>query len=776
MLTKTRKWLLALVVAFAAVFLVACTPKVEEPKKAVPEDIIINVDAFVGSVDNYATVVGGDAMLLSVSSLTDNADLRVTWTTSDASKATVNQSGKVTGISGGTVTITASSLADGNANVKADLLITVYDSVELMENDLRVLMAAQTEIEAKIPAFIDGAVVLPQTSNNLITATYMDLDGNAFAGNKYPYSFTYDQFETIKIELAYKNEKIVFNYQLSVVEDAADNDFLAVAEAREAVAEYLAPYVAGEPKLFGDINLPKTLSELNEWFNREAPERDVEISWVSTDTNTVSNTGVFNRPNDDKSLVLEAFYIANRVTGVDRIRVNVKGYTPDEIIEEILAPLPTSLQAKNINLPTYDSKFGASIVWVSDKPEIISNNGKSNAYITEKETVTFTATIKYFGSGSKFEFEKTVTFEVEAIPAEKPVQAVALDLNNQYEELIPAHFPFGQKGRVDGNKLVLPTVVGGEGEFKDVVVTWGVEEADLFDAEWNLVKQYLRYHKVNLTFEITVGTDTVTSELPINVGIAAMENTIYAGGNHYARTTANHPTQIYDELQQLSGFDGPMGTLSSSYNTNGWTGVTFYRDVTDEVSGAVTRYQYFGARRYEVVLTADGTYTFDENGILNGGAKTAIDATGFENRQQTIVNLSGQDVKIPLQITTVAARLVNPEAAAYPATNVALSMAGIANADGGLNLKAYRTGFVTDGEGNIVIGSGDKTIQDVLFEANLALEEPLEVLPNYVNLPNGAVAYSKGDVGTASLATLFSVLGGKLGIESYEVHPANIIA
>ena len=308
-------------------------------------------------------------------------------------------------------------------------------------------------------------------------------------------------------------------------------------------------------------------------------------------------------------------------------------------------------------------------------------------------------------------------------------------------------------------------------------VTWTANEADLFDAEFNLLKQYLRYHRTTLTYSVTMGADTVTTEIDVNVGIAEKENTIYAGGNHYSRKVDHHPIQLYDELQTVSGFDGPMGSASTTYNVNGWTGTTFYRDVEDEETGDITRYQYFSARRYEVVLTPEGTYTFDENGILNGGAKTAVDGTAFENRQQTIINLSGKDVKIPLQLTKDPAFFSsNKEAVKYPATNVEKSMAGIANANGGLNLKGYRSGFVTDGQGNIVIGSGAKTIQEVLYEANLALEEPLETLPNYVNLPNGAIAYSKGDVGNATLAAIFAVQGGKIGIESYNVHPTNIIA
>lgn len=57
------------------------------------------------------------------------ANLAVTWTTSDATKATVNSAGVVSGISAGAVTITATSVADGTKTATCAITVILVVTV-----------------------------------------------------------------------------------------------------------------------------------------------------------------------------------------------------------------------------------------------------------------------------------------------------------------------------------------------------------------------------------------------------------------------------------------------------------------------------------------------------------------------------------------------------------------------------------------------------------------------------------------------------------------------
>lgn len=84
------------------------------------------------SITNGATasVEAGKQVALTASVLPATADPRVTWSTSDATKATVSEDGKVTGVAEGTVTITATTVGKDStgATKTATIEITVTKS------------------------------------------------------------------------------------------------------------------------------------------------------------------------------------------------------------------------------------------------------------------------------------------------------------------------------------------------------------------------------------------------------------------------------------------------------------------------------------------------------------------------------------------------------------------------------------------------------------------------------------------------------------------------
>ena len=91
--------------------------KVPAPKKN-PESI-----SFAES--SYEVTVGETTTIIASFSPDGVTETGLSWTSSDNTKATVSSSGVVTGVAEGTVTITATSTADGCSNVKKTVQVTV---------------------------------------------------------------------------------------------------------------------------------------------------------------------------------------------------------------------------------------------------------------------------------------------------------------------------------------------------------------------------------------------------------------------------------------------------------------------------------------------------------------------------------------------------------------------------------------------------------------------------------------------------------------------------
>ncbi len=91
-------------------------------------DVTAHYDAVESvSLTGDASVETGASKTLTASVLPATADQGLTWSSSDESKATVNSSGKVTGVAEGSVIITATSTADSTK--KAEFAMTVVKGV-----------------------------------------------------------------------------------------------------------------------------------------------------------------------------------------------------------------------------------------------------------------------------------------------------------------------------------------------------------------------------------------------------------------------------------------------------------------------------------------------------------------------------------------------------------------------------------------------------------------------------------------------------------------------
>lgn len=102
----------------AGKYLVAYITKVEAAEMDPVESVSITNGAT-------ASVASGKSLQLTASVLPATADPRVTWTTSDAAKATVSETGEVTGVAEGTAVIKATTIGKDSTGAAKEASITI---------------------------------------------------------------------------------------------------------------------------------------------------------------------------------------------------------------------------------------------------------------------------------------------------------------------------------------------------------------------------------------------------------------------------------------------------------------------------------------------------------------------------------------------------------------------------------------------------------------------------------------------------------------------------
>lgn len=753
MLTKTKKWLVVFALAVVAVFLAACGGE-KEPEKVAPIAIEISADVYVGS---QGVLIGGEPMELSIITTPANAIDTVTWASANTNIATVDAQGRVTGLRGGRVKITATSTED--ATVKHEIEVMVYEHME----NIRVLMNAMAYIRAQVPEFVDADLTLPTYTNTLVMAEYFDVDGNKLVGNVFPYVYVKDTFETINVKLTYLTEKLDFSLTVKVVSDAEDNEFLTIELAKEKVAEFLADYVTN--KVRENVVFPTKLSDMVEG----EVDRDVNISWTSSLSTVLTSLGVYTRPNDDTPFTMEAYYVCGDVTAVTRHNLVANGFTKAEKLEYLtdnVLPKITEIEGQNMTLPVRDTRFNTTITWASSHPLVLSTIGKMDPFLETETDVTLTATIKYVSTiSSAYDFEEDVDVVITVKPAANDAQKIILSLSNDYEEDFPHYFPYGLPGR-EGNTIPLPTTVGGDGEFKDVAVTWTSGEAGLFDAEWKLLKQYLRYHEVTMTFSVTTGGATATGEVVINVGVAEKPNTLYIGGRFASRSDAANPIQRFDEIHTFSTDDPASGTPLGTAMTYGhWTGFTFYRDVVHE-DGSEWRYQYFANTPYTfyikegvaggVNIAEDGTMTLFDPAVKVLSANGVNQHANYQG--MIVINTTEKDIKLPIAFLN------------YKGSTITHDVNGVNSQlrQVSLTMDGWRVGMAADGDGKVVFGHGTVALEVQMTENAVKDEEGHFTLQDYVLIPAGGFAWDpQTSQNKAVLGGVFSVVDAELTVLNF---------
>ena len=139
------------------------TVKVPAPKK--------NPESISFEESSYEVTVGETTTILALFSPDGVTETGLSWTSSDNSKATVSSSGVVTGIAEGTVTITATSTAEGCSNIKKTVQVKV-NPVAVSE-----LALDKESVEMEIGGSETvTATITPQSVNQAVTAVSANTD------------------------------------------------------------------------------------------------------------------------------------------------------------------------------------------------------------------------------------------------------------------------------------------------------------------------------------------------------------------------------------------------------------------------------------------------------------------------------------------------------------------------------------------------------------------------------------------------------------------------
>lgn len=727
-----------------------------------PNAISINTESFkaVEGQEKTYYIELGKKYQLTIDVEDESMSTEVTWTC--GRNVTISEDGVLEAVKLGKAVIQATSIAGGQ--------ISDTITVQVVESLIpgQVLLKYKNMILESVPEFIykHHNFLIPE--NDQVKVTYVDGLGKELYEGEYKFVEGEDRKEAITCTLEYQGNKEKFDFVIYVVNDPDENEFLAINEVKEKINEIFDQYSqANGEKISENIEFPASYEvEIGERTYKVSLKCDTECEYgvspvqfteVANADGTTTIKAVYTKPNDDTKL-LASFDIT--VEGgnaeLEKKALYALGYSAEEIVEYIKNNvLPQANEAgeyeilcQHITLPTDDTtkKFTKlKINWASSDESVLTAAGKfANLNLAEETAVVMTATIEYAGTNSSiYQFTKDVAINYNVKPAEYTAQKISLE----YSDYIISsglmdkikYFPFGKLDRLDengeiSNVLPLPKTIGEiapeMSDYANLEVKWVAAEEGLLSEEYKLLKQYLRYHEAVLTYEIEYEGKKATNEIVINVGLAELKNTIYIGGAAYQISSCPDETIKGDVLCSLSKFDAPIYTTSETYRTWGtqgakFQGTTFYIDVYEKDSNGdltdeFTRYQYYVSANTYLALDEQVTYDMSDsdNPIkVNKELNPYFGANFGGNWGVVYHNVSDQTVKIPF--TPLNGQSFNGSETKW--ADHPMSLSKWIGRDNAVGIDGYRPGFVTDGEGKVIVGDGQSNLQvkyDVALDEN----------------------------------------------------------
>lgn len=370
---------------------------------------------------------------------------------------------------------------------------------------------------------------------------------------------------------------------------------------------------------------------------------EVTITWVSSNTAVISNTGVVTRGQSDTVVSITATLKLGDVEETKVFTLTVKAapvvIDPVDALNAITitgsaltfdAGTQIYTTTANVSLPTVSQTL--AVTWSSTNPSVVSTTGVvvRPAWNTADSTVILTATIG----------DETRDFAIRVLAiTEKPDSA---KLSDAFNSLLLAGI-----GNGVATDLVLPLVVGTEG----VTVTWSSSNTDVIANDGKVTRQQDQV-MVTLTATLTIGSETIDKEF--EVVVLPFAEYVYVDGIQEAiqlsianrALTPTVDTYVKIEGVTVVGVSGDGYMIYDGANllfvfTNSAPAATIKAGDVYDITGFVDYYfgswQLNGTRNTEmptILAASDEPAAVLEPTALTGSLKTYIDTLPITYTQE----------------------------------------------------------------------------------------------------------------------------------------------
>ena len=305
-------------------------------KVVLPEHISSDIN-LLSSIDGYA----------------------ITWKSNDES--IISNSGKISRKSYDQEVVISASISEGETVVSKDFKIIVdkIDPEEFLNNVLNQIIIPTTVSESiDLPDLIDG-IVINWTSN----------DTSVISNKGKVKRFEEDVKVTLKANVSYAGVNLFRTFEVTVLKDP-NYDVI-----NNALAEISIP-----TDTISNINLPTSIG-------------DVLISWQSSRSLYLTNTGVITRTVEDISVLLTGTFSYNGLKVDKYFDIVILGYSDLEKIGIILDRTEFNETLNSDLVLNTALGYGSVATWTSSNTNVLSNDGKYT-YDENVETVKLTLNVK----------------------------------------------------------------------------------------------------------------------------------------------------------------------------------------------------------------------------------------------------------------------------------------------------------------------------------------------------------------------------------------------
>lgn len=421
-----KKIMILLFVGLLALVLVACTteePEPEEQQLPAPTELKIELSIFDGP-ESSPYVLVGNKMYLDVV-VDDGADDSVTWEISNA-KATLETEDNravITGVSGGTAVVTATSTK--NTALKDSITIEIVDTANF--NDA--LVAAKAHIEESLPTYAASNFELPKVDNDVIKVAYRSGKNVPWNDGVFPYSTLYsstvgDTIYAFYVKLTYHGVVLDTQLTIKMVADINANDFTAIEYAKKAITEAMAHVVDNGTQKFGEsttggymnASTKKYTIDIHGDFTAEEAGQLVSITVAIDDATaplsvTKNESGSYalgySKPLVDTRVQVDVYIKSGTNNDIVKLFIVAEGYQPDEILQYFISQSLCPAQEYTLTKSFFQlyatdktKKFTkVSVKWTVEDEDLLKYNEKNNvctkASATAQGETTLTGVFYY---------------------------------------------------------------------------------------------------------------------------------------------------------------------------------------------------------------------------------------------------------------------------------------------------------------------------------------------------------------------------------------------